>query len=161
MVGNIKGGMSWSGGSSSSGSLLLEHVDLQQTMTELVQHAEPGLLLLDCSNGQSSSSRHVGLLVVLHGPSCCMPLNFLNGVVAADGVGVSYRTGELKEGSHKSFVGCCFHHVAVDTQVPSDKALGLICPAGDVGKVQVPSQVTRDPYSKVFGTGDFLQKVAL
>ena len=104
VAGNVKGGMSWSCGSSSSGSLLLEHVDLLQTMPELVQRAEPGLLLLDCSDGQSSSSRHVCLLVVLHGPLCCTPLDFLNGVVAADGVGVSYGTGELKEGSPTGLV---------------------------------------------------------
>lgn len=100
-------------------------------------------------------------LAVQHGPSCCTFLDYLNRVAGTDGVGVLYRTGMLQKGSHKSFVVCCFNLAAADTYVPPDKAQGLVCPAGNVCNVQVPSQVISDPYSRAFGTGDILQMMAM
>ena len=87
------------------------------------------------------------------------PLDFLNGVTAADGVGVQYRTGRTQEGSHKSFVAAAF-------TLLQTRRFHLTKPrawfAMLVMSAMCTSQITRDPYSSnVFGTGDVLQMVAM
>ena len=51
---------------------------------------------------------------VLRDPFCHKPQDFLNGVDAADDVGVQYRTSVLQEGSQERFVGYCFCIAATD-----------------------------------------------
>ena len=74
-------------------------------MPDFVWCAEPVLpfWMQQCSVQFFKHGSHTGCwFVVLHGPSCSTPLDFIYGVDAAYRAGVPNRTGVLQEGSHSN-----------------------------------------------------------